>query len=78
MCRIWPMIGSFNIMRSITRAKLRDRRSAVVKPKMLPSRTPSIAHQYDTMNSEASTIMRVKAGRSAPKPLNSDSNCGTT
>ena len=30
------------------------------------------------MNLEAATIIWVKTGRSAPKPLNTSSNCGTT
>ena len=39
------MIGKRSIMRSISRAKLRERRKAVVKANIAPTTTPSMAHQ---------------------------------
>ena len=38
----------------------------------------SISHHHDTMNRENFTMSWVNAGSSAPKFLNTSSNCGTT
>ena len=73
-----PMIGILSISLSRARPKLRERFFACMKPTTVAMMMPKISHQYACINSDRLTTTRVKAGRSAPKLLNSSSNWGTT
>ncbi|MNC58382.1 hypothetical protein D3C75_1081060 [compost metagenome] len=47
-------------------------------PKAIVSSAPRTTHHQACMNCDSPMTITVKAGSSAPKPLKTDSNCGTT
>src|SRR3569832_2359261 len=78
MLTMSTMIGICSDNRSRKCLNLGERFLPSIKAKLPPPTASSIAHQNFWTKTDILMTIWVIAGRSAPKPLNKDSNCGTT
>src|SRR5690554_797961 len=78
LSRISPITGSLSTYLSTKSENEWERRLDSLKRNMLPTMPMSTTNHQLCSHSEILITSCVKTGSSAPKPLNSSSNCGTT